>query len=150
MNLKPFTVEVPYWSIDEDDQAYILFLAFLYKLGVAYGHSKLFFVYDADVRIMLGKKNFAPKLDLANKSWSRYLQVGQVLDEKSSFKMKNTNLNQHSAKRSITKELTDPRCQMIWIYLTGCFNNNLVEKADHKKRMGLDRVMKGKMLNGIL
>lgn len=150
MNLKPFTVEVPYWAEDEQDQNFILLLAFLYKLGIAYGHSKLYLVYDSDIRMILGKDSIAPNLYLKDKDWSKYLQVGQALNDKSSFKLKLTNQNQHSARRAVNKELTDARCQLLWIYIAGCFNNNLVEQDKHKKRMGLDRVMKSKLLHGIL
>jgi len=149
MKFTTLTVEIPAWAKNEEDQEYILLLAFLYKLGLAYGFRNIFTVYDADVRIILGKTNFAPKLDLPNREWSRYIQVGQAYDDRSAYKLKMTDPDRLDSKRSIEKELTDPRCQAIWLYLSGCFNNNLVEKADHKKRMGIDRVLKNQLLKGL-
>jgi hypothetical protein len=141
-------VECPYWSVNEEEQEYILVLAFLYKLGIAYGFRNIFTVYDADVRIMLGKIAISPKLDLAKKHWSKFVQVGQIFDDRSTYKLKFVDPERFDSKRAIIKEITGPRCQMIWIYLQGCFNNNLVEKPEHNKRMGVDRVLKAQFLKG--
>jgi len=148
MKFTALTVQIPSWAKNEEDPEYILLLAFLYKLGLAYKFNNIFCIYDADVRIILGKKNLIPRLDLPQKEWSRYLQVGQAYDDRSAYKLKMVDPERLDSKRAIEKEITDPRCQMIWIYLSGCFNNNLVEKPEHKKRMGIDRVLKAQFLKG--
>jgi hypothetical protein len=148
MKLKPFEVAIPWWAADEQDQDYILFLAFIYKLGIAYGFRQIFTVYDSDVRMILGKTAMVPRLEIPKKSWSKYVQVGQAYDDRSAYKLKLVDPERQDSKRSYTAELTDPRCQLIWVYLLGAFNNNLVERQDHKSRMGLDRFMKAKLLKG--
>jgi len=150
MTLKPFQVDVPWWAADEQDQEYILFLAFLYKLGVAYGFRKIFTIYDSDVRLMLGVTGLHPDLMLEEKEYSRYLQIGNAYDDRCVYKMKLVDPERQDSRRSHTTELTDPRCQLIWLYLLGAFNNNLVEREGHTKRMGLDRIMSAKLLKGIL
>tara|TARA_R110000772_G_scaffold138145_1_gene247117 strand:- start:434 stop:886 length:453 start_codon:yes stop_codon:yes gene_type:complete len=148
MTLKPFQVEVPWWAADEQDQDYILFLAFMYKLGLAYGFRKIFLVYDSDVRMFLGKTGVIPRLAIPQKAWAKYVQVGQAYDDRSAYKLKMVDPDRLDSKRARIVEITDPRCQLIWIYLLGAFNNNLVEREGHTKRMGIDRIMRAKLLKG--
>lgn len=133
-----FEVDIPWWAEEEQDQDLILFLAYLYKLGKVYGQKNTFRLYNTDVRTILGIMHDRVDTYLAKQPWSKYLLTSDMQDNAIGYKnVKPVNRLRTENIACVRKELTDTRCVLVWVYILGCFNNNLVEDADHVPTKGL-------------
>ena len=141
-------IKVAHWAQEEERPEWLLFLSFLYELASAYGFGSTFIIDDHDLRIILGQTYFDCSYQIAEQPWGHKLVVGSPLKEKTSIKVpkkRGANLGPNS----VTKKLTTQREIMIYLYLQGCFNNNLIEPDGHKRRMGLPIELKQKLKHGL-
>lgn len=129
-------ITVPKYFENVEKENDLLFLAFLYKLGILYGNKNIFNIYNKDAKSILGIDGYYPHIYIQEQPWSKWVDLADVSDEGYGYRIK-TIRGLGKAANTVTKVLTDERCIMVWIYLLGCFNNNLVEDADHKTRKGL-------------
>lgn len=135
-----FVVDIPWWAEDEQDQDLILFLAYLYKLGKVYGQKNTFRLYNTDVRTILGITHDRLDTYLEQYEWSKYLLMSEMQDNALGYQnTKPRNRHRTENVSCVSKELTDTRCVLIWVYILGCFNNNLVEGEDHVPTKGLTK-----------
>ena len=149
-----FEIEVPYWAEEEERPEWLIFLALLYKLGHAYSFKSTFIIYDVDIRTILSEmRSEATGLDvwpiLRKQPWSHNLIVGNMFDDKCSIQMKRLRRGVPGGQ-SRTKVIEDQRLALIWFYLQGCFNNNLVEGKEQRSRMGLSKDYKKLLKGGLL
>jgi len=149
-----FEIEVPYWAEEEERPEWLIFLALLYKLGQAYSFKSTFIIYDVDIRMILSEmRSEATGRDvcpiLRQQPWSKYIRVGDLLDDKCSIKLERLSRG-IAGGQSRTKVIEDQRLALIWFYLQGCFNNNLVEGKEQRSRMGLSKDYKKLLKGGLL
>jgi hypothetical protein len=132
--------------VEEDNE--ILFLAFLYKLGVTYGNKNVFRLYNSDVRTILGLTGYYPHIWIQEKSWTKWVDTVDMADDAYGYRIRLVRGMGKDANTTI-KKITDPRCILIWFYLLGCFNNNLVEDNKHKTKRGLRKEYKTILTGGL-
>lgn len=135
-----FVVDIPWWAENEQDQDLILFLAYIYKLGKVYGHKNTFRLYNTDVRTILGVTHDRIDTYLEKYEWSKYLLTSEMQDNALGYQnTKPKNRYRKENVNCVSKELTDTRCVLVWVYILGCFNNNLIETAEHIPTKGLTK-----------
>lgn len=141
-------VKVPWWAEKEDDQNAILFLAFLYKLSTVYGFKHFYRLYNTDVRTILGITGIEPVNYLNQKYWYKYLNVANTGYNNAAYRLEKIRHNPNSKDTFVRVDLKDERCKMVYIYLMGCFNNNLVEPNNHYQAKGLDKLIRNALAGG--
>ena len=143
-------IELPIWAQGEERPQWQLLLALMHRLGRAYGYKSTFLIYNDDLRIILGigqEEYYNISDAIIDQPWAKYCMVSKLLDDRTAIQSKCIRIN---GEESYEVDITDQRSLMIWMYLLGCFNNNLVELADHKSRKGLNREIKMELKNGCL
>jgi hypothetical protein len=143
-------IELPIWAQEEERPEWQLLLALLHRLGRAYGFKSTFLIYNEDLRIILGisQEEYYHITDaIEEQPWSRYLKVSKLLDGRTAIQSRYI---RRDGAESLEATLSEQRELLIWMYLLGCFNNNLVELADHKGRKGLKHDIKMQLKNGDL
>ena len=141
-------VKIPWWAEKEQDQNVILFLAFLYKLGNVYGYRNHFKLYNTDVRTILGITGVEPSNYLSERPWYKYLSVANTGYDSDAYRLEKIRTNPNSKDTFVKVNLTDERCRLVYIYLMGCFNNNLVEPDGYIPTKGLDKKIKSVLAGG--
>lgn len=134
-----FEVKIPYWAENETDQDWILFLAFMYKISKTYGMKSLYKIYNSDLRVILGQMHDYPHKTISEQNWAGNVEIAKFDKDAWGYRLlrvRNRNTDEDSV---VVKTLDDTRCVMVWIYLMGCFNNNLVEEDSRKQKIGLQR-----------
>lgn len=141
-------VKIPWWAQKEEDQNVILFLAFLYKLSGVYSFRNHYKLYNTDVRTILGITGVEPSNYLKQKAWYKYLSVANTGYDSDAYRLEKIRFNPNSKDTFVRVNLTDERCRMVYIYLMGCFNNNLVEPDNHYTAKGLDKLIRNVLAGG--
>ena len=139
--MNKYSVEIPWWAANEEREEWILFLAFLYKLGQAYGFKNTYNLYDTDIRMLLQIAAWKMPEDVIDQSPYKEWIFARTL------KTKTTGIRLmiprwEGKTMSCKKHLTEDKYILMWVYVMGAFNNNLVEDQYHKDRMGLSREWK--------
>ena len=120
-------VIIPTWAKDIEDQNFICFIAFLYRINIHYGYDTYGMV-KSDINTILATKIEVEKYIFSNwpiaKNWltiqnTAYSMVNITLKEQ--FREIKAGINATSRY-----ELTDQRALLIWVYLLGAFNRNLL------------------------
>ena len=141
-------VKIPWWAKDEQDQNIILFLATLYKLSTVYGFKHFYRLYNTDVRTILGIENTDPNTVFKQKYWYKYLNIANTGYNSAAYRLEKIRHNPNAKETFVRVNLTDERCRLVYIYLMGCFNNNLVEPDGYKPSKGLDTKIKNVLAGG--
>ena len=143
-----FEITIPSQFKDVKQQNDLVFIALLYKLSLTYGKKPLYTLYNTDVRTILGINGYYPHLYIQEQEWSKWLEMADVADDRYAYRLKR--FSRIGKGDEVAKVmLTDERCVMVWLYLMGCFNNNLVEGRDHKKTKGLSKEYRTILTNGL-
>jgi hypothetical protein len=140
-------ITIPRYFENVENENELLFLAYLYKLGLTYGNKNIFKLYNTDIRSILGIEGYFPHIYIQEREWSKWIDMADVAEDAYGYRIKLVR-GQGKDANTVTKTLTDERCVMVWIYLLGCFNNNLVEQEGHKTRKGLYGKYKRILTNG--
>lgn len=146
-------VRIPYWAEDEEDQDYILFIAFLYKLNQIYGYKHTYRIESHDIRTILGVYMDNPEKHIKLKPWAKHITISNLGTDALGYSLNNLRLPKalktDGKSSTISKYLTDQRCIMVWIYLLGAFNNNLIQEEGYTEHIGLQRDYRY-ILNGMI
>lgn len=145
--MKKYPVDIPWWAEAEEREEWILLLAFFYKLMLAYGFRNLYQIRNDDIRQMLNLSVVDPAFVLNESPYTEWMVVVGLKSNTTGVRL---NIPQNKRKsRTVTKYLEREEYIMMWVYIMGCFSNNLIEPEDHKQRMGISREWK-KIFNGKL
>jgi len=125
--MQTVNVKVPIWAKDIEDQGVLCLIAFIYRVSVQHGYHD-WGMYKSDVSTILGKKLLMK--DWITKEWpecKQWLTITPTTIGKTYLKLKEIKTS-FGAKENSTEmiTLTDPRAVLIWVYLLGAFNRNLI------------------------
>jgi hypothetical protein len=131
-------IKIPKWADKYKDEGLLTFLAFVWRITDTYGEEDWYTINVDDLTRICNKR--ADGLV----EWLRShtlihdnLELGQPLDGVVIFKWRvqqprvGTHGRNYYRMGSTTAKLTDTRQQMVWMYLLGCFNTNLITEDKH-------------------
>lgn len=136
-------VPIPHWAEDETDERWIVLLGLMNRLSQAYGSKHTFEIYNEDLRIIMGELWVMPGTIFEERNWGDNFTCVQLKENKCGLRIKMTKNRKLANSMTVNATITDERLCMIWLYLLGTFNNNLVERPDpdgrKRGRMGVTR-----------
>lgn len=129
-------ITIPDFGKDIEDEGLLIFLAFVFKVTSKYGHEHWYTNAQEDIGCMSNKTS----LNLAE--WLRScpaindnMQIGDPYSHIIAWKLKKRVYKNGTCQ----VELSSERAKLIWIYLLGCMNNNLLTDEMHKETIGHNR-----------
>jgi hypothetical protein len=127
-------IKVPPFAEDITDEGMLTFLAFCYRVCEVYGYNTEYYIDIDDVSNLCDKAHPALPGWLQNDEIiAKNIKIGKPLDRTISFSLSKPPSKGFINNSSIEKHLTDPRQQMVWVYILGCFNHNLIAKEPSKR-----------------
>ena len=137
-------VKVPIWSEDIEDEGVITFLAFATRVAETNGYEHQYSMSTEDLIRMCNKRGngIVGWLRSYDEIYDN-IRLGEPFNDMVTFQFRKEqpkcgrygrNANQVSL---IERPLTIQRQQMVWMYLLGCFNNNLIGTPGNE-HVGLD------------
>ena len=117
-------VRIPHWASDYKDEGIITFIAFALRVSERYGFNTWYSVSKEDLAIICNKRQ-SGLIEWLRDIGVGDIQLGDILEHTSMFKMPPIERGRRT-KTHNTYELKDPRQQMVWIYLVGVFNHNIL------------------------
>ena len=130
------TIKIPVWAKGITDEGVVTFVAFAMRMCELHGYDNSYFMHKDDACRIINKR--AEGLE----PWLRKfacieanMNIGTVLDHVMLFSIPQPELlNPVGGKirgLRVDYELTDPRQKMVWMYLLGCLNINLIAPDDY-------------------
>ena len=129
-------VKVPIFAEQLEDEGLLTLLAFCTRIADRYGYQETYSIHVDDVtRICNKRKDGLAVWIQSDPILNEWLDVGQLYDDVLIFHWRREPPKHKFGKASrntnlIEKELVDHRQQMIWAYLLGCLNTNLLLDED--------------------
>jgi hypothetical protein len=127
-------IQVPTFAEGITDQGVLTFLAFCFRVCEIYGYDSQYYIDTDDA------SNLCNKSQQGIENWLRSfpqiaenMRIGKPLNHTIAFTLPQRPRQGQRLKCSIETNLTDPRQQMIWSYILGCFNHNLITDGNKKK-----------------
>lgn len=141
---------VPQWAAGIEDDGILLFVAFAHRVCELYGFNTEYHMAMSDLAKMTNK----PHQGVCE--WLREcpqifdnMEIGNLLDGVAAFEISKpvnghigrarkvgsipkTRIRAKEKDRFTTIELKEERSRLIWIYILGCFNHNLIAPDDYE------------------
>lgn len=139
---------LPKWAEGIQDENVNVLIAFLCRICDQYGYNTEYYICKHDVaRIVDSQASSTMVRNLRSyPQIQANIKFGDVLDTKMSFEITKRERREEGQKDLVRKErifksqhveieLTTERAKLIWIYLLGCLNNNLIteEALDYSR-----------------
>lgn len=122
-------IKVPTFAEDITDEGMLTFLAFCHRVCEVYGYKTEYYIDIEDVSNLCDKSQQSlPTWLQKNEVIAKNMRIGKPLDRTISFWLPLPPSRGSRVSSRIEKHLTDPRQQMVWVYILGCFNHNLIAK----------------------
>jgi hypothetical protein len=132
-------IRIPEWAHTIKDEGALTFLAFVHRITDIYGEDDYYSINDEDLIKMCNKRgNGLVEWLRRFKAIEKNIEFGEPFEGVIIFKYKKRQARSAATGRMATRqayaiyELQDVRQQMVWMYLLGCFNNNLITKDENK------------------
>ena len=132
-------VKVPIFAEQLEDEGLLTLLAFCTRIADRYGYQETYSLHIDDVtRICNKRKDGLAVWIQSDPILNEWLDVGHLYDDVLIFHWRREPPKHKFGKASrntnlIEKELVDHRQQMIWAYLLGCLNTNLLLDEDEDR-----------------
>jgi len=117
-------VRIPQWASDYKDEGIITFIAFAMRVSERYGFDEWYSVNKEDLSIICNKRQ-SGLIEWLREVGVGDIEVGDILEHTCMFKMPMIERCRRT-KTHNTYELKDPRQKMVWMYLLGAFNYNML------------------------
>jgi hypothetical protein len=128
-------IKIPMWAKPIKDEGVATFLAFASRMCELHGYDTPYFMHKDDVIRILNKRSDGLEAWLRRfECIATNMKLGQVYEHVVVWSMKQpvrTEKWQRALQLS-DYELTDPRQKMVWMYLLGCLNQNLISEDDYE------------------
>ena len=131
-------IKIPMWAKSIKDDGVACFLAFAQRMCELHGYDTPYFMHKDDVTRIINKR--ADGLE----DWLRRfnciddnMKIGKVLDHVVVFSMPAPNRistlgTPYRHTKQADYKLTDERQKLVWMYLLGCLNVNLIAPEDYE------------------
>jgi hypothetical protein len=129
-------ITVPHWAEDIENEGVLTLLAFLYKMCEEHGYEQIYLVDATDVAKMCDKHhNGIENWLLTFPEVKAKLQIGTPYSHTISFILPPRPLRGHRVPTQAVKTLKTERQKLIWMYLLGCLNHNLIYDGRKSRRL---------------
>jgi len=132
-------VNVPQFAEQLEDEGLLTLVAFCTRIAERYGYQETYTMHIDDViRICNKRKDGVAAWIQSNPLVNEWLDVGHLYDDVLVFHWRRTPPKHKYGKASrntqlIERELKDNRQQLIWAYILGCLNNNVLLDEDEDR-----------------
>ena len=132
-------IHVPQWITQVKDDHFKVFLWFCERISRQDGYDTYYHIHTDDVVRICNKRNkgLFDWLTEQGKDLD-HIKFGQPYDEKIMFSIKSKPKLKKPGRphneKLIVSEIEDQRAQLVYIYLLGCLNNNLLEGSEEMSR----------------
>ena len=131
-------IKVQPWAHCIKDEGVLTFLAFIFRITEMYGESDYYSINIEDLTRMCNKRGNG-LVDWLRSFPDIYdnIEFGEPLEGIVIFRYKKRQARSGPIGRAANKPaytlvtLDDIRQQMVWMYLLGCFNNNLITEDEN-------------------
>jgi len=132
-------IKLPKWATTIKDEGVLTFVAFAYRMCRLNGFDTTYTLHIDDL-VRITNKRSGGLLDWLREfpEVSDNIEVGKLYDTVVCFSLKEPVLKQHKHAGRPKKEymwpieLKEDRQKLIWMYLLGCLNQNLITGEDPK------------------
>ena len=131
-------IKIPMWAKSIKDDGVATFLAFALRMCELHGYDTPYFMHKDDATRIINKRSDGLE------DWLRRfnciddnMKIGKVLDHVLVFSMPQPSRadmigNRLRAIQMADYEIKDDRQKLIWVYLLGCLNVNLIAPPDYE------------------
>lgn len=121
-----FKVKVPYWAKDIKDEGLLTFIALNDRINRRYGFDQWYNFYVNDVHKIIGNNT---KLQRRLEPYYEDIRVAHPFSKEVQVKV--PHVRKHDL---VSVPITSHRQQLVWVYLLGCLNNNLLDEEHYGVR----------------
>lgn len=121
-------LKVTPYAKDITDEGILTFLAFCYKICKEHGFEYTYQMSIEDAGI-ISNKSIIGFEDWLRRYVGEFMDIGKPYDHILTFKLPRYVDGTKNRLRKIEKTITEPRQQMIWGYVLGCFNHQIVPEG---------------------
>ena len=128
-------IKLPMWARPIKDDGVASFLAFATRMCELYGYDTAYFMHKDDLIRIVNKRSDGVE------DWLRrfecietHMKLGKVYEHVVVWSMPEPVRTEKWSRgvKQMDYELTDPRQKMVWMYLLGCLNQNLISQDDYE------------------
>ena len=117
-------VRIPEYAKDYHDEGIVTFIAFAMRVSERYGFNQWYSVSKEDLAIICNKRQ-SGLIEWLRDIGVGPIQLGDILEHTCMFRMPHLKTGGQT-KSHANYQLKDPRQQLVWMYLVGVFNHNLL------------------------
>ena len=118
-------LRIPHWAHQHPDEGIMCFIAFAMRVGERYGFNTWYTIHKEDLAIIVNKRP-AGLVDWIRNQDVGPIELGDLLEHTCMFKMPDPSAKGRRIKTHNTHHLVDDRQRLVWVYLIGCLNHNLM------------------------
>jgi len=125
------TVEVPLFAEGLKDEGILTLIAFCTRIAERYGYEETYSIHLDDVSRICNKRRLGLEDYLwDNPTFSEYIAIGKPFDDVIVFKWKQKPERMQNRPRTklVKVDLVEHRQQLVWAYLLGNLNSNMLEE----------------------
>ena len=119
-------IQIPYWAKDVKDESILLLIAFGHRVTMKYGHDAWYTLHKEDCGVMCNKRadGIVPWLQ---KQDTGLMEFAEPYNQIMMFKMPYIPSSGGRGKTMIDIEFLHERKRLIWMYILGCINHNIIQ-----------------------
>lgn len=117
-------VRIPEYAKDYHEEGIVTFIAFAMRVSERYGFDTWYTISKEDLSVICNKRQ-SGLIEWLRDIGVGPIQLGDILEHTCMFKMPSLK-GGGRIKSHATYELKDQRQQLVWMYLIGVFNHNLL------------------------
>lgn len=119
-------IQIPYWAKDVKDESILLLIAFGHRVTMKYGHDAWYTLHKEDCGVICNKRadGIVPWLQ---KQDTGLMEFAEPYNHIMMFKMPYIPKSGGRGKSMIDIEFLHERNRLIWMYILGCVNHNIIQ-----------------------
>ena len=117
-------VRIPEYAKDYHEEGIVTFIAFAMRVSERYGFDTWYTISKEDLAVICNKRQ-AGIIEWLRDIGVGPIELGDILEHTCMFRMPRPKTGGHT-KSHAKYELKDQRQQLVWMYLVGVFNHNLL------------------------
>ncbi len=119
-------VQIPYWARDIKDEAILLLIAFGHRITMKYGHDTWYTLHKEDAGIICNKRADG-LVNWLNAQDTGLMEFGEPYNHTLIFRMPYLPKSGGRGKNMMDIEFSEERERLIWMYILGCINHNILQ-----------------------
>ena len=117
-------VRIPHWASEYHDEGIVTFIAFALRVSERYGFDEWYTMSKEDLAIICNKRQ-SGLIEWLREIGVGTIELGDIYEHSCMFRFPKFKRGGKTKSHS-QYQLTSQRQQMVWLYLVGVFNHNLL------------------------